>query len=143
MLLLVSSDSILFPSSVMGCRESAAPCSLTLHPGAPSHAPAPLTPCSWAGSRFLVYLNLIIKLKGKWAGPDIATLLVEIEETESYSEFTAQEECRSLPGHLDLGKGKSLFVARRQDGFAQNLSTRNEKGSWVSSGFHSNSFRGI
>lgn len=56
------------------------------------------------------------------------TLLTETEETEAYLEFTAQEECRALPGHLDLERGKSLFLARRQDGFAQNLSTRNEKG---------------
>lgn len=52
----------------------------------------------------------------------------ETEETEAYLEFTAQEECRALPGHLDLERGKSLSPARRQDGFAQNLSMRDEKG---------------
>lgn len=56
------------------------------------------------------------------------TLLTETEETEVYLEFTAQEECRALPGHLDLERGKSLFLARRQDGFAQNLCTGMKKG---------------
>lgn len=100
---------------------------------------------AWSRARgsFPLYLNLIIELQRTRGGPDTAMLLREIEETKAYSEFTAQEECRALPGHLDLGRGKSLFLARRQDAFAQNLSTRNEKGSWVSSGFHSDSFGGI
>lgn len=71
------------------------------------------------------------------------TLLTEIEEAVAYLELAVQEGCRALPGHLDPGEEESLFLARRQEGFAQNFSARNEKGSWVSTGSHSSSLCGI
>lgn len=70
-------------------------------------------------------------------------MLTEIEEAEVYLELAVQEGCRALPGHLDLGEEESLFLASRQEGFAQNFSARNEKGSWVSTGSHSSSLCGI